>query len=382
MENVPLRHGTIETFREEETIVYIATYSIDIAALIFMIWLLFTSTSLDSGRKKPFLAAAILTILIILSEIGTVFAGGGDPALRYINIVCNVLGFALTPAIPIAIFLILDRRPLRKQLFLLAPTLMNGVAVILSPLYGFIFFVDAGNRYFRGEYYFIFIAVYIINFSLLIIRTVKVCNRHNYPILWKAIGLFMFTVIGTSIQLVFPLAYSSWHCVTLSLFLYYFLLSEFDSSFDTLTGLYNRANFDRVSTQVAGLKPFSVIIMDINDFKSINDTFGHDYGDAVLEAVAAVIRETFKKGYTCFRYGGDEFVVTGKEAAQEKIESQLTNLAKTLLESSVRGNPLPALSYGYSIFPGGEPPDFNTHLKEADERMYRFKKACKKDSVF
>lgn len=360
---------------------YIATYAIDLAAFLLLLWLLHTSTALNINRKKPFFSGIILTIVIILSEAGTIFTNNMDVSLRGINILCNILGFTLAPAIPIIITTIFDSTILRTHKYLLIPTLINIVATVLSPLFGFIFYVDVNNQYIRGEYFFTFITVYIINFLILVFSTLDVGKKYNYPIMWKMVGLFCFTIIGTSIQLVNQLAYSSWHCVTLALFLYFILMSEFDSSFDTLTGLYNRAAFDKAAKQLVGPKGFSVIILDINDFKIINDTYGHDYGDSVIKEVAGIIRALFNKHYTCFRYGGDEFSILGNETDQEKIEFELRKLTKTLSEMREKDNSLPTVSYGYSIFRGGEKLDFQKNLKEADEQMYHFKKAHKASSL-
>lgn len=362
---------------EDETSMYIATYIIDIAALFYLIGLLNSSTALNIQRKKPFLIAIILTVVIILSEAGTVLANNGGLNLRSINILCNVLGFALTPMIPISITLIFDRMILRSHKFLLIPTLINVVVTALSPLFKFIFYVDANNQYIRGDYFFVFITVYIVNLLLLVIITLEVCKKNNYPIIGKMVALSILTIIGTSIQLVYPLAYSSWHCVTVSLLLYFLLMSEFDSSFDTLTSLYNRAAFDKATKQLARTEAFSVIILDINDFKRINDTYGHDYGDTVIKAVAATIRQSFNKEYTCYRYGGDEFSIIGNETNQEKIEYQLMNMTNNLAEMREDGNPLPTVSYGYSIFKGGEKLDFHKIVREADNQMYYYKKIHK-----
>lgn len=360
-------------------VMYIATYIIDIAALFYLIGLLNSSTTLNICRKKPFLVGTILTVIIILCEAGTVFTNNGSLNLRSLNILCNIFGFALTPMLPIAITLIFDRMILRTHKLLLVPTLINIVATVLSPLFGFIFYVDANNQYIRGDYFFISLTVYIINFLFLVIITLEVGKKYNYPIMLKMVALSLFTIAGTSIQLVNPLAYSSWHCVTLSLLLYFLLISEFDSSFDTLTGLYNRAAFDKATKQIAETKALSVIILDINDFKSINDTYGHNYGDTVIKAVAAIIRKSFNKNYTCYRLGGDEFSIISNETDQEKIEYQLKTMANNLAEMREKGNPLPTVSYGYSIFRGGEKLDFHKTFKEADDQMYHYKKIQKAD---
>jgi diguanylate cyclase (GGDEF)-like protein len=156
-------------------------------------------------------------------------------------------------------------------------------------------------------------------------------------------------------------------------------MSEFDSSFDTLTGLYNRAAFDKATKQIAGSKAFSIIILDINDFKNVNDKYGHDHGDSIIKEVAAIIQKSFNKHYTCYRFGGDEFSIIGNETDKEKIENRLRIMTKNLTEMREKGKSLPTISYGYSIFRGGEKLDFDKTFKEADEQMYYFKKIYKSD---
>lgn len=359
--------------------VYIATCSIDIFALLFLCVLLHRSNMLNNYRKKPFLFAIVLTIIIILSEAGTILAGDGYTGLRNFNICCNVVGFAITPMIPLALIAISDITILQTHKLLLLPTLINMIAVVLSPAFKLIFYVDINNHYERGNSFFIFIVVYIINLILLITSALRAGELHHYPIKGRILVLSLFTVAGTSIQLVFPLVYSSWHCVTLALLLYFLLLSEFDSSFDPLTGLYNRSAFEKAAKQMTGRKAFSVIVLDINDFKSVNDTYGHNYGDIVLKAVAAIMRKSLDNHYTCYRVGGDEFYIICKETKQEQIAYQLRNMTNALAEERKNDRHLPTLAYGYSVFRGGSL-DFQKILKEADKQMYCFKKLQKKEA--
>jgi diguanylate cyclase (GGDEF)-like protein len=276
--------------------------------------------------------------------------------------------------IPIVITLIFDKRILTTHRLWLVPSLVNLAASLLSPLFGFIFYIDSNNQYMRGEYFLVFIIVYIINFLFLVISTLNMGEKYNYPIMWKMVALSIFTIIGTSIQLVYPLAYSSWHCVTLALFLYLLVMSEFDSSFDSLTGLYNRASFDKIMLNIVKPKTLSVIILDIDDFKSVNDAFGHDYGDKVIKTVASVIRGSFDKHYKCYRYGGDEFSIISHEIDQEKIDLQLRTMTELLAKIRENGSVIPTVSYGYSIFRGGDTLDFHKIIEEADAEMYHFKK--------
>ena len=355
---------------------YIATCSIDIIALFFLCVLSHRSNMLNNYRKKPFLCGIVLTVIIILSEAGTILAGNGNTGLRGLNICCNVVGFALTPIIPIALIAISDITILQTHKLLLLPPLINIVATFLSPVFKLIFYVDINNHYERGDFFYIFVVIYIINLILLVISTLHTGKIYHYPIKGKMIALSLFTVAGTSIQLVFPEVYSSWHCVTLALLLYFLLLSEFDSSFDTLTGLYNRAAFEKAAKQMTGRKAFSLIVLDVNDFKSINDTYGHDYGDIILKEVAAIIRKSLDNHYTCYRVGGDEFYIICRETKQERIEYQLKSMTNVLAEEREKNSSLPTIAYGHSIFRGGSL-NFQKILKEADEQMYCFKKLQK-----
>lgn len=152
---------------------------------------------------------------------------------------------------------------------MLFPFLVNVLTVALSPFYGLIFCVDAYNVYTRGGLFYVFVGVYIINIVLLVFTTLYTCQKSLYPIKWKVICLSLFTIMGTFIQLFFPLIYATCHCVTIALLLFYILFSEFDGSFDPLTWLYNRSTFEKASSQLSSKNPFALIVMDINKLKSL-----------------------------------------------------------------------------------------------------------------
>ena len=81
----------------------------------------------------------------------------------------------------------------------------------------------------------------------------------------------------------FPSIYTTWHVATLTLFVLYIILSEFESSFDSLTNYTTEQLMKKAIRRTSIRKGFSVIVMDINNFKEVNDSYGHDYGDVVLK---------------------------------------------------------------------------------------------------
>ncbi|WP_051180705.1 EAL domain-containing protein [Thermithiobacillus tepidarius DSM 3134] len=150
--------------------------------------------------------------------------------------------------------------------------------------------------------------------------------------------------------------------------------------YDILTGLPNRTLLqDRLAQSIAhsrrqGLS-MAVLFLDLDGFKQINDTLGHEAGDQFLVEVAARLREHLRAGDTVARLGGDEFVLVVDDVAQDE---EVAPLAERILEALARpvllaGQELfVTTSIGISVFPrDGE--DVTTLLKHADTAMYQAK---------
>ena len=108
-------------------------------------------------------------------------------------------------------------------------------------------------------------------------------------------------------------------------------LLEYKASHDPLTGLYNRDALDNIlkaEIMKAKLskKVLSVIFLDLDNFKAINDSYGHQYGDEVLRKVGEILRSSVRKGDIVARYGGDEFVIllhSKTELEPEKVAERI-----------------------------------------------------------
>jgi len=154
-----------------------------------------------------------------------------------------------------------------------------------------------------------------------------------------------------------------------------------DSLTDPLTGLPNtRSMFMHLTRELARANRMrtevSLLVMDLDHFKEINDTFGHHIGDRALREVAGALRAAIRPYDMCVRYAGDEFIVVLSGCGSEEAERKRLELQRTVdllqFEPSP-GKPLALeISVGAAVFPhDGE--IYETLLATADSRMYRDK---------
>jgi diguanylate cyclase (GGDEF)-like protein len=154
-----------------------------------------------------------------------------------------------------------------------------------------------------------------------------------------------------------------------------------DSLTDPLTGLPNtRFMFMHLTRELARAERLksevSLLVMDLDHFKEINDTYGHHVGDRALRDIAAVLRTAIRPYDICVRYAGDEFIVVLSGCGAEEAESKRLELQKAVDDLQFEARPgrmLPlAISIGASIFPH-DGDSYETLLATADSRMYRDK---------
>lgn len=358
---------------------FIILYVIDVLALVFLLVLVQDNNLLSCRHKSSFSWALIFTVLVILCETGSVALLDKGPAFRGLHLGVNTLGFFLAPFIPLALMRVFDGDIFSQKGWLLLPSLLNGLAVILSPFFGLIFYINAYNDYMRGDFFFLFVLTYLINVFFLVGVIVHACQQAFYPIRRKIGFLALFTLLTTSLQILDPQIFTTWHSVTLVLFLFFVLLSDFNASFDLLTSLHNRASFDRASKQLTERSLFSVAVLDLNDFKKVSDNYGQEKGDLVLKEMADIIRASFDQRCVCYRTGRDEFSVLGRQVDEVDMEAQLTRLSENLSKTQGRNCLLPSLAYGQASHTGDQPLNFKALIREANKQMQHYK-ACFKGS--
>lgn len=156
---------------------------------------------------------------------------------------------------------------------------------------------------------------------------------------------------------------------------------RYTSTHDMMTGLYNWAFFDEALTKVRQSKdkhsyPASVIMMDVDNLKIINDTFGHNAGDELLRRVGGILMASFRDGDVVARVGGDEFAALLPGAGADALPHILRRINNRLREATlVAGMHLDVLSIGAST--ANSPEELDAARKQADQNMYQEKQRRK-----
>jgi diguanylate cyclase (GGDEF)-like protein len=145
---------------------------------------------------------------------------------------------------------------------------------------------------------------------------------------------------------------------------------EYDASHDHLTGLYNRKGYERALEEIEP-KTSTLLLFDADQFKHINDDFGHEAGDEVLRKIARALQENFRReDYIC-RIGGDEFAVLMLNTDESWNKTVMKKVSRINISLSHVEDGLPAASVSVGAAPGAA--DCRTLFEHADAALYRVK---------
>lgn len=149
---------------------------------------------------------------------------------------------------------------------------------------------------------------------------------------------------------------------------------KYEATHDILTGTFNRAGFESIC-EAGMLTDYAVLIIDLDNFKQINDTYGHGVGDRILMKVANEFKRAFRvSDYIC-RIGGDEFSVLMNAISLEKDrEAVIKDKIYRINDSLANGDDgLPVISVSAGVAFGDADSDINRVIKHADEALYEVK---------
>ncbi|WMI80332.1 GGDEF domain-containing protein [Anaerotignum sp. MB30-C6] len=271
-------------------------------------------------------------------------------------------------------------------LFLLPLIIWTGVT-LSSSFHHWIFYVDERNHYNQGDLYFLqnfMVYGYILASAMTSYaryRKENICEKRRIYL-----HLFIYSTIpllGKALEMFFPWMRTTAPSIVISIVMLYLSMMKAEIFLDPLTKLYNRRQFQQHLLQHSNhikSKNIFLIFFDINNFKRINDNFGHIEGDKALVIVAQILKNVFTdKNAFLARYGGDEFaVILSKD--EKEIVACLDQVEHALFEVSQCLPYKLSLSVGYSIYGEDNATTIESLVQAADKKMYCDKQERKNNS--
>jgi len=258
------------------------------------------------------------------------------------------------------------------------------VSIIVNLPLGYYFTISSGNGYVQGRLYLI---RYILSYSsfILIIIDVLFASKYFKHSQAHLIILFLFiTGIGGSIDIVLNERYLIWPCFAAAILYFYFFIIQYDSKIDSLTGIGNRSSFnefiDKLSRRTSKVEN-SIVMIDMDKFKEINDTLGHLEGDNALRDLAVILKGNIRHSDFAARYGGDEFILATE--ADYDIQRVINRIQAAIdLQNEKRVRPYQIyISYGYDVYTTKSGESIYAFLAKIDALMYKQKEERKRMGI-
>ncbi len=228
------------------------------------------------------------------------------------------------------------KKPLTGYVVVLGiPIIINMIIALSTPVSQKYFYIDKNNVYHRGEWHAILVGIHVFLIIANILVTLYNWERLN-PRNRVAMLLFMLpSIIGYAMQITFYGTSLIWPGTTIAILMSYIMIQSQVVKTDYLTGVYNRREMDTyIERKIKNLpkgKRFAGIMVDLDDFKDINDNYGHAVGDKAIRMAAHLIKKSVRKDDFVARYGGDEFIIIVDINNENEFKDKIENLKRQFI---------------------------------------------------
>lgn len=334
--------------------------------------------------KRIFDSLLIGTLLALAAEtVGFLVDGRQFSGARELQYLCSSFSTGATVYVGFCWCLFVDYRIYRSMTRLrrakrrLCIPLLLCMGLLLVNLAGIdiVFTVSRDNVYSRGPLNFLFYIVVALYYGQSVLISLH-ARREGRSVSFFPVAVFLLPcLVGTVLQGIFYGLAIAWLTVAMALVFVHIQLQNNDTFVDEMSGLFNRKylNFYLDQAKKVGTQSLYGIMLDVNDFKTINDTYGHALGDRAIHETGTILSSALPDGGIAMRMGGDEFIVLLPDSTQEQAEQTRRDIQENEEQFNAAGE-VPfrlSLSLGVARFDGENIEGF---LCDLDQAMYADKK--------
>lgn len=343
-----------------------------IFSLIIMLFIVSKNNLLSKNQKHALIHLYVLLILVSGFEWISIFLNGKPSSTKLLHGFVKVLEYSLVPYLGVQFLNVIDIRKKNKWIYVLVR--LHVLFEFSSLITGVTFYIDRNNVYQHGPWNWVYTAMCIFCSAYTMIKFFAFGKHFQSSSTKTSIALLLMLVTGIVLRQFNKDVRLELLCITfIGIFMYIYYVDILQKS-DPLTGLLNRGSYISKLSELSGKS--MILYFDADEFKRINDKYGHMYGDKVLQIIGKVIKEAYAKYGSCYRIGGDEFCVILQEKLED-IEALNAEFERLLCKNREKETNLPTVSLGYSMFSPGRD-NIEDVVSAADKNMYRTKTKLRK----
>lgn len=309
-----------------------------------------------------FVLLVVVNLVLLISDTATFMLNGQTfQGARGLNLLSTMVYYACTPIMSLLYLCFCDVKlgvPLEKRkhyaLLYSLPGMINLLLTVLSVQGHYLFRLSEDNLYSRGSLLTlsfllcsVLMAVAFFRVALYALRakqdSSQTCTRRCRRNIYTLLGVAIPPLLGAISQIWFYQITVVWVSTVIGILIIFINMQNVEISTDSLTGLFNRRQADSYLQNLLQApdreQPLILVILDINNFKQINDRYGHIAGDNGLRMVANALQTECNKEEFFSRYGGDEFIVIARHSQEahildlvSRINNRLTQYCKDLAQ--------------------------------------------------
>lgn len=352
---------------------------ITLLTLILMLGIITCDKNISKRKRNAFIAIYVFIIVASSCEWAGVFLNGISGNVVILHKIVKFLEFSITPFFPViyskTIFSV-SKKHSNLEIIPFVLLAFHSILEFLSMHYGFIFYVDSDGYYHHADFYIIYVFAFILSAIYLFKKLFEFSKYYQNRNIVVLLMIVTFITIGVSIQFIDSNLRITWITVSIASIFVYIYYNGITMYVDHLTKLLNQRSYKSYLRNVSF--PVVILLFDVDDFKNINDNYGHVFGDQVLTSIGKAIKDVYSNYGYCYRIGGDEFCVVLTKT--DSVKELNTNFINKLNEIRSLEPRLPYVSIGYSHFEPGYQ-DISDAVKDADGKLYAHKENCKRMEI-
>ncbi|MGN0811893.1 MAG: GGDEF domain-containing protein [Candidatus Coproplasma sp.] len=352
---------------------YDATVIITALTIIIMFVDILANKIITIDNKKQMLMVSGLILVASVCEWAGVRLNGNNQYTIWLHYAVKVIEFSTTPFISLMAAKAYGKVKFYRPLLAFAAT--NIIIQFISIWTGWIFTIDGANLYHRMGLYWIYIVYFAVSIVYFIFCIITGNKQYRFKLDATLVSALVLILAGITIQMIESDIRVDFLAIAIGNVVLYVRYGNTVMRLDALTKLFSRRCYEIYLRSVP--QNSVIIFFDVNNFKEVNDKYGHSAGDECLAKIAETINSVYSKHGSCFRIGGDEFCVIITKNTQDitPLNENFNSCIQSLRNADER---IPTVALGYTTY---EKIDSNidTAVSRADEAMYATKKLQKEN---